>query len=213
VTAAVGTLAVVITVVRAWPQAWHLVRHPEHLGVSLLTWALALATAATWVAYGIVEHEPVNLVANSLAGLGTAGVLVALHRRGRPAAAASLAVLAGVAALVAVDRLVVEGALGIVGVAVGGGMFVPQAVRALRAPTTAGISPLAWWLVLAAAVIWSVYGALIGRAVVVAPGFIQFPAGVAVLLRLRTGAAHAAARPAGRIRVRLRSSAEDPVRR
>jgi uncharacterized protein with PQ loop repeat len=128
----------------------------------------------------------VNLIANTLAGLGTAAVLVALHRKGRPAAAAAAAVCAGVAALVALDRLVVEGALGVVGVAVGGGMFVPQALRALRAPTTAGISPLAWWLVLAAAVIWSVYGVVIGRAVVVAPGFIQFPAGVAVLLRLRT---------------------------
>jgi uncharacterized protein with PQ loop repeat len=197
VTAAVGALAVVITVVRAWPQAWHLVRHPEHAGVSLSTWALALATAGIWVGYGILEHEPVNLIANTLAGLGTAAVLVALARHGRPAGAAALVVVAAVAALVAVDRLVVEGTLGVVGVVVGGGMFVPQAVRALRAPTTAGISPLAWWLVLAAAVIWSVYGALIGRAVVVAPGFIQFPAGVAVLLRLRTAGAPAVATPAG----------------
>jgi uncharacterized protein with PQ loop repeat len=185
VTAAVGVLAVVITVVRAWPQAWHLVRHPEHAGVSLLTWALALATAGIWIAYGILEHEPVNLIANTLAGLGSVAVLVALARRGRPAGRPALAVGLLVAVLVAFDRLVVEGALGVVGVVIGGGMFVPQAVRAVRAPTTAGISSLAWWLVLAAAVIWSVYGAMIGRAVVVAPGFIQFPAGVAVLLRLR----------------------------
>jgi uncharacterized protein with PQ loop repeat len=184
-TAAVGVLAVVVTVVRAWPQAWHLVRHPDHAGVSLLTWALALATAGIWVAYGILEDEPANLAANALAGTGAVAVLVALARRGRPAGGAAGTVAVLVAALVVVDRIAVRGALGVVGVAVGGGMFVPQAVRAARSPTTAGVSAAAWWLVLAAAVIWSVYGALIGRAVVVAPGFIQFPAGVAVLVRLR----------------------------
>jgi uncharacterized protein with PQ loop repeat len=193
VTAAVGVLAVVVTVVRAWPQAWHLVRHPEHLGVSVSTWVLALMTAGIWISYGVVEDEPVNLVANALAGLGSAGVLTALARRGRAVLPAVAGALAVVAALVALDRLAVDGALGVVGVAVGGGMFVPQAVRAVRAPTTAGISATAWWLVLAAAVIWSVYGALIDRAVVVAPGFIQFPAGAAVLLRLRADRVRAGA--------------------
>jgi uncharacterized protein with PQ loop repeat len=100
--------------------------------------------------------------------------------------AAGVVVAGAVGALVLVDRAALAGSLGVVGVAVGGGMFLPQAVRAVRAPTTAGLSAVSWWLVLAAAVVWSVYGALIERAVVVAPGFIQFPAGVAVLVRLRT---------------------------
>jgi uncharacterized protein with PQ loop repeat len=180
-TVALGVAAVVITVVRAGPQALRLLRHPEHVGVSVVTWALALMTGGLGCSYGIFHDEPANLVANALQAGGAAAVLTALARHGRPVLR-WVAVAAVVVSLVVVaDRLSGEDILGYATIVIGGGMFVPQAVRALRA----SISAASWWLVLVAAVVWSAYGVAIGRWVVVAPGFIQFPAGVAVLWRLR----------------------------
>ncbi len=185
VTGILGVAAVVVTVVRAAPQALHLLRHPEHVGVSVLTWAMALMTGGVGCSYGIFHDEPANLVANALQACGAAAVLVALARRGRTVVRWVAMALAVVAVVVIADRVSGHDVLGYATIVIGGGMFVPQAVRAVRAPSTAGVSAASWWLVLVAAVIWSAYGVAIGRWVVVAPGFIQFPAGVAVLWRLR----------------------------
>lgn len=185
VTGILGVAAVVVTVVRAAPQALHLLRRPEHVGVSVLTWAMALMTGGVGCSYGIFHDEPANLVANALQACGAAAVLVALARRGRTVVRWVAMALAVVAVVVIADRVSGHDVLGYATIVIGGGMFVPQAVRAVRAPSTAGVSAASWWLVLVAAVIWSAYGVAIGRWVVVAPGFIQFPAGVAVLWRLR----------------------------
>jgi uncharacterized protein with PQ loop repeat len=186
VTVALGVAAVVITVVRAGPQALRLLRHPEHVGVSVVTWALALMTGGLGCSYGIFHDEPANLVANALQAAGAAAVLTALARHGRPVLRWVAVAVVVVSLVVVADRLSGEDILGYATIVIGGGMFVPQAVRAVKASTTAGISAASWWLVLVAAVIWSAYGVAIGRWVVVAPGFIQFPAGVAVLWRLHT---------------------------
>ncbi len=186
VTGVLGVAAVVITVVRAGPQALHLLRHPEHVGVSVVTWAMALMTGGLGCSYGIFHDEPANLVANALQAFGAAAVLVALSRRGRSVVRWAMLAAVVVAVVVFADRASGRDVLGYATIVIGGGMFVPQAVRAVRAPSTAGVSAASWWLVLVAAVIWSAYGVAIGRWVVVAPGFIQFPAGVAVLWRLRS---------------------------
>ena len=184
VTAVLGVATVVITVVRAGPQAWRLLQHPEHVGVSVLTWAMALMTGGLGCSYGIFHDEPANLVANALQAAGAAAVLSrpgpprpaggpvgGRRRRGREPGGRRRS-----------DQR--PGHPGLRHHRDRRRHVRPQAARAVRAPTTAGISAASWWLVLVAAVIWSAYGVAIGRWVVVAPGFIQLPAGLAVLWRL-----------------------------
>ena len=179
--AAVGGLAVALEVVFAWPQASKALRAPDVAGISAVTAVLMVLTATSWLAYGIAVSDPVVIVANLVMAIATlviAGALVARGRLGAPLALGSSAAWAAVA--VGALALFGPAGLGAVGATIGISMGLPQAARAVRTGSVAGVAISSYVLLGCLQASWLVYGLLIADAVIVVPNIIALPITIAV---------------------------------
>jgi uncharacterized protein with PQ loop repeat len=178
-----GSAAVVLTVVRSWPQFVHLLRIPAATGVSTATWALAVACALAWASWGVRYEEPANIVANVLTGAGAAAVLGRLWRERGGAVLGWSAMAVGAVAAVVVTDAHLPGVLAAAAVTLGSVMFLPQVLEAWRTSDVGGISITAWVLTFGSAAAWLGYAVSIGDVVVGLPCMVILPAAASVIAR------------------------------
>jgi uncharacterized protein with PQ loop repeat len=186
-TTAVGVLAVTCGLARAWPQVARIVVRRDTRGVSALTWMLSLCAFISWEAIGMVEHITAAVVFNSLAILSAGAVFAVLVWQHALAGWCPL-----VAALTAIAASIIAyktlGALGtsVLGVGISVSMFIPQALKVLRVPSY-GVSVSTWWLAVVTSVLWTLYGVMLGKLVLIVPNVVMMPvAGIILWQSSRT---------------------------
>ena len=171
-----GCAAAVLSIGLNAPQAWRSCVGRRTAGLSPAARWLAVVQASTWLAYGVAEHVPLQVLTNSVClalHLSVLGALLALDpaARGRrvlpPQAALTVAWLAVV---VACAR---TGAAPVGALAAGAGAVsvVPQLWRLARerGADSSGVSVATTVLSLVAALCWTAHGLALTSAAVVLP--------------------------------------------
>lgn len=159
---ALGLLASGVFLIRLLPQPIRLARSGVAAGVSPLAALNAVTSVLAWLAYGLLESDPVIWVVSVLA-LGPAVWQVALLR-----ARVSRHDLALASLFVAV--LLVAAPLGLLGLALAGSVLVtagPQVRQALIDDDLSGIAPGTWRVALLDAATWGAYGLAVGDAALI----------------------------------------------
>lgn len=181
---------------RAWPQVARIVVHHNAVGVSAATWTTALSATLIWEVLGIGLGIVPTILYNAALAIGQIAVLTVLVRHGsistwRPFAAASGALITGVATLTVFGRA----GISVLGVAIAAYMFLPQAIKVTREPST-GVSLPSWLLAAAATLLWCAYGIAIGEPALIASGAMSAPTAIFVIWRVavarKTGRQHSA---------------------
>ncbi|MGY1777687.1 SemiSWEET transporter [Geodermatophilus sp. SYSU D00804] len=177
--AVLGIVASTLSIAVVWPQVRLSCRHGRTRGLSPTGSWLAVALNLAWLTFGLLAHDPAQVVTNAVVGAGNAAVLAALlltqpalrTRRvlARTASgAAGLAALAG-GCLVAVDLGAAPAAaaavLASVAAVVGVAAAVPQPLGLLRDRTqdVSGLSPVRWWLGAGSCAAWTGHGLAAGQ--------------------------------------------------
>lgn len=176
---AIALLASAIFLVRLMPQPVRLARTGVALGVSSLAAINAVLSAAAWLAYGVIAGLPVVWGVSVLAlvpGIWT--VVLLRHRITRGELRVALAVIA---AGVAASLLGLLGLLLAVSVLLTSG---PQVLKALREHDLTGIAPATWWVAIADASSWGLYGVLLGDRALEGYGTVLLASAVTVLTRI-----------------------------
>src|SRR5688572_10565020 len=77
----IGTLAVITSIVRSWPQVIRLLRgNTSAKGVSVATWCIGTAGQTGWAVWGFANHVPAAMISNTLNSIGCSAVLLAICR-------------------------------------------------------------------------------------------------------------------------------------
>ncbi|MCU1496007.1 MAG: hypothetical protein JWO62_3771 [Acidimicrobiaceae bacterium] len=177
-----------VTVARGIPQVVRLFR-AEPDGVSVLTWQLWMVLGEPWIAYGILQHVPAEVVTNCCTTVLALLTLVLVTRStGTTARTLAISGVSSVAVVVFILVSVRARDLGIIStVAVVGSitMYIPQAIRTFRSGSLAGVSPWTWAMALGTAMGWGVYGALIHQLPVWLPSVITVPTAAVIVAKLR----------------------------
>jgi uncharacterized protein with PQ loop repeat len=156
-----------VGVASQWPQVWRLWRTGRYAGLSTLSCILNVLTPATWLAYGLSQLSGVQIIMNSLALLGSIGVILGLAVRAslrlRAWLPTLLAGLTAIAAMAVVGGPLVAGA---VASAVTLAMALPQVWLLLRGRITgvldaSGVSRTRWGMSALCNVGWVSYGVLV----------------------------------------------------
>jgi uncharacterized protein with PQ loop repeat len=185
-TEALAVAATALPTLRAWPQVRRIAIRRETSGVSTTSWTLMLVNFSIWATLGAFMGIPVLIATNVLAGLGAIAVLASLAVKGQgqmwriPTTVAGTVVTS--ASLHAIGGTVV---LGTIATVVAITMFLPQLVKVFKT-STAGVSPVTWWLAVASSVSWLSYGFAIGHPAIAAPHIVMLPSAIAILWRVYT---------------------------
>lgn len=174
-TSGLSVVAVILTVSRSWPQFARIVMKKDRAGVSVVTWALALASHVGFFMYGVLSPVPLLIVVNLLAGAGCAAITWVLR--------SPLLVLGVVAVAATASTLafaVADGALLALITPLAIGMFIPQLVRVFRT-SARGVSPTAWVLAALSSTTWIAWAWAIDRPSIVIAHFFMLPASLAIL--------------------------------
>lgn len=164
VTFFLGLIATIGTVAFGIPQAVKSTRERSNAGVSLATWWMALVICWPWGAYGVEKADPFLIVTNVLAAVVAIWVLVACSpgRAWKTLIVASGITVVAFLALSAAPTVALIASATIVMVL----SRVPQLMAVIRARDVGAVSLTTWWLSLATATTWALYGVLRGDAVV-----------------------------------------------
>lgn len=162
-----GCAATLLSAALLWPQVWLTCVRGRTAGLPLAALWLSLALNASWLTYGLLHHDGMQVLANVLAAAGNLALTVAVLRahpaeRGLRALARSLP---GPFLMLAVFLFVlVDGVTGpvMLMVAVVGALSValPQPVSMLRDRTAdvSGVSVSRWVMSAGASASWLGYG-------------------------------------------------------
>ena len=185
---ALAVTGTVLYVVRAAPATIQIARgravDPESAG----TLGLLLLTGVWWVAYALEVHNLPSLVSALLGLLAPAYGLLVLSRVRAVNRGVAFVLLAGLAVTFLEEELTPR-ALGVTAAVGAAGIAVPQAARLLRDPdaSAADASIGMWALVAFNAVVWLVYGVLVGHPLLGAAGLLQLPCSMIVIHRALQG--------------------------
>ena len=176
---ALALVASTIFLIRLIPQPMRLWRSGVSAGVSPLAAANAVASAAAWLAYGVI-HGLLVVWAVSVAalvpGVWTVGLLRREFRRAD-----------GLGAGMVTGAFVSSGVAGVLGAALALGVLVtagPQVWHAVRHSDLRGISPATWAVAVADALSWGIYGVVISDRALEGYGVVLFASAAVVLGRL-----------------------------
>lgn len=185
----VAVLAVVLTVVFAWPQVVRALRHGVE-GISSGAITLSFVAASAWFGYGVATGQAAVIVANLGVMAGQLTVTFELVRGGALARARALGAYATAVALIAlcqVDALTdpivsVAGIVAIVSV-------LTQLVQVVREPhRLEGLSASTYALLTALSVSWVVYGVIESDVVIIVTNVVIAP--MAASITWRAGRSH-----------------------
>lgn len=187
-----GCVGAVLSVGLNAPQAWTSCVGRRVAGLSPAARWLAVTQAATWLAYGLVDHVPLQVVTNGVCLSLHLSVLVALlaldpaARAGRvllPQAALTVAWLGAVAACAMTGAVAVSTLAAVVGAV----SVVPQLWRLTRhrGEDSSGVSVTTTVLTLVASLCWGAHGLALGLPAVVLPSLAGAAAAAWTLFLLR----------------------------
>lgn len=185
---AVGLAAVLVTAAMLPNQAVHVIRHrndAERLrGISLASAAIVCSTSTIWACYGL-RFDAVWASITALVDFAFQILVVAVvlrHVRIR-VVDVSLVLTCG-SVLLASALTLPQNALGVIGAGTSMAMFVPQAVRVIRARgTVSGLafSPVSAAILTAANTLWLVYGILLEDLWLILPCPFSITSGLLIL--------------------------------
>src|SRR5919112_1143607 len=73
--AALGFLAAALSISTTWPQVWRSCRQGRTQGLSPTGSWLAVALNVCWLTFGLLIHDPAQVVTHALVGIGNTAVL------------------------------------------------------------------------------------------------------------------------------------------
>jgi uncharacterized protein with PQ loop repeat len=178
-TTVLALVASTIFLVRLLPQPVRLARTGIDDGVSALAAINALVNSVGWLVYGLAQELPVVWIVAALSLVPDAWTVALLRRRvGRRDIAVGFG-LVGAIVLAAVTGTL-AGLLA-AGVVLTHG---PQVLKALRDRDLRGIAPATWWVAIADATSWGLYGLVIGDPALQGYGAVLLVSAVTVLVRI-----------------------------
>lgn len=191
-----GCAGAVLAVGLNAPQAWTSCVGRKVAGLSPAGRWLSVVQSATWLAYGLVEHVPLQLLTNSVClalHLSVLGALLALEpgaRAGRvllPQAALAVAWLGTVVAC----GLSGAAPVGTLAAVVGAASVVPQLwlLARRRGQDCSGVSLATTVLSLVSSLCWTAHGVALALPAVALPGLAGAAAAAWTLVLLRPAAA------------------------
>ena len=207
--AASGFLAAALSISNIWPQVWRSCRLGRTQGLSPTSSWLAVALNLCWLTFGLLIHDPAQVVTHAVVGTGNTAVLAALliarpELRSRRVLARTAAGAAGLAALAAggaatvtllgVAASSVATPLGSVVTLVGMAAALPQLLGILfdRNRDLSGMSPARWYLGAASCTCWVSYGWLLHQPTMWLSAGFGLVCAVATCMVLRTRTARPA---------------------
>ncbi|MGN6089402.1 MAG: PQ-loop domain-containing transporter, partial [Actinomycetales bacterium] len=162
-----GSLAAAVGISSAWPQPVRLLRlrrERQADGVSLVASVLGLLCTATWLGYGVLAHDRVQLVTNLVCLVAASAVVTLVVLAGDRTTLSrrcGLAVVALAAWFVLASGLDQTGGAVLVG-ALGSALSLlsklPQVREVFVATSLQGLSPAACVLSAGSALLWTGYG-------------------------------------------------------
>lgn len=188
----------VTTITISWPQIWVSCVQRRTSGLSPLATVLGPALNVAWLSYGLLIGDPLQIIVNSLMGLGNLAVLSALLLT-RPelfrgpslprtlAAPAALLALVGAAVTAvlagAVTAPVAGQAVGLAAAVFGAVSVIPQPLALLRDRTqdVSGISTGRYLLSATSGGLWLAHGLANGQAAVIGSAFLGLTSAALVL--------------------------------
>ena len=187
-----GCAGAVLSVGLGAPQAWTSCVRRRVAGLSPAARWTAVAQSASWLAYGLVERVPLQLLTNAACLLLHLSVLTALlvldpaARAGRLAAAQGATTVAWLA-VVAVCAVTGSMPVATLAAVVGAVSVVPQLwwLARSRGADTSGVSVTTTALSLAASLCWTTHGLALAQPAVVLPGLAGAVAAAWTLALLR----------------------------
>lgn len=169
-----SVLATILTVLRSWPQFIRIVAKGDGVGVSALTWTLALANHSGWLTFAVLADVPLLMLTNFLAAVGCAAIVWKV--RSANLALLTITVASVLAALVfQLGESVLLVAINATAIA----MFVPQAIRVLRTGSE-GVSTAAWGIAALASMSWIAWGFVLERPTLVVAHFVMLPTSLVI---------------------------------
>lgn len=183
------SIAVVATVLGSWmsfPQARRLLRTRQVEGLSPMWIGVSVSINGWWLAYGLFAGVWALVPVSSISlVLYSTMAFVYLRETGRRGLAGLVAGAAGLG-MTPLPFLLVGG-WSLAGVAVGlayGVQLLPAVVTACRTSELAGIAAGTWWLAVAEAALWLVYGAVVRDLALLLAGAAGTVMGTIILVRL-----------------------------
>jgi len=172
----ISVLAVALTVVFAWPQAFRVLRHGVH-GVSVGAITQSFVAASAWLGYGIARGLVPVIVANF--GVMTGQLIVtleltrhrALPKMGAASAIGGAVVLIGACQVSALTEpiVVVAGLVAMTSV-------LTQLLEVLREPhALEGLSASTYGILTSVSACWAIYGLLMGDVVIIVTNVVILP--------------------------------------
>lgn len=172
----VSVVAVVLTVVFAWPQVFRALRHGVD-GVSAGAITQSMVAASAWLGYGIARGLVPVLVANLGVMSGQLVVTLELVRHGAIPRSSAAVAITGAVALIALSQVSVltDPIVAVAGL-VACTSVLTQLLEVLREPhRLEGLSASTYGLLTGMSVAWFVYGVLLSDVVIIATNVIVFP--------------------------------------
>lgn len=182
------------TITISWPQVWVSCVRRRTAGLSPMTTLLGPALNVTWLSYGLLIDDPLQVVVNALMGVGNLAVLAALLWSHRAAissraliapgvlvagvATAWILVTAGVAAAPAAGAVV-----GAAGAVFGAISVIPQPMELLRRPDQdiSGVSVGRYALAAVSGALWLTHGTIGGDVAVIGSATLGMTSAMVVL--------------------------------
>ena len=183
-TAVLGGLGIVLNGLLAWPQAWRAAH--DVAGIALGTVLTGFLGRVLWSAYAVHAADPALFAGQAPVAVGFAAIAFFVGRARRrmrlPLAAGMLAGLVVSVVLVVRTPPVLAAAAIVVAAAVN----VPQMVRVLRDPASAGgVSAAMYWLTASASATWLTYGVVVHDLAISAPHVVLLPTAVLTAVAVR----------------------------
>lgn len=177
-----GGIGTLISLARAFPQFFRLLRTRDAHGVSLDGAATSSVVSFAWATYGVLTDQWAVALASGLTGTVFFLVTLLALKLGRKLRE----LRTGPVWLVAVSGATSLGGSTGLGIVLIAGALVantPQVLVAYRESDLTGLSPSTWALTASDGAVWTLYGLVTGDVPILVNNVFQFTTSMAILLR------------------------------
>jgi len=166
-----------------WPQVVRVIRKRTVEGISVIGTVHSMSGALLWTIYGIFAKIPSIAVANTVTFVAVCFIINAQVRAGVLSLSLLIAVLMAITVIGVVAAILSESFIGVVAIAIGGTAIIPQTIRSARTSHQVGLSALTAAMIAVMSASWSVYGAILKDAFIIAPNFLIVPCALFICIR------------------------------
>jgi uncharacterized protein with PQ loop repeat len=172
-----------LSIIFMWPQVVRVIRKRTVEGISVIGTVHSMSGALLWTIYGIFAKIPSIAVANTVTFVAVCFIINAQVRAGVLSLSLLIAVLMAITVIGVVAAILSESFIGVVAIAIGGTAIIPQTIRSARTSHQVGLSALTAAMIAVMSASWSVYGAILKDAFIIAPNFLIVPCALFICIR------------------------------